>query len=547
MMTARSPDANVTGDLLAFVERTLDLVGVLDDESRVLYLNEAARKRIGVGDSTGLTSTDVFPPQTFAQYYDEIRPALLRSGVWRGELAVLTGSGEAVPMVMTIVGNVGPGGEVKTLVSLGREIETQRPAVPTSDVVFDELTGLPGRAILNDRMQVALAHVARGGHGVAVILVDVDAMKDINDSFGHAAGDEVLCRLAEMLSRGVRTSDTVARVGGDEFVVLLDGLEEADTAWQVTERLRDAVCGAPDGTGGDRPEATASFGLAIATPDDAPAELLHRADAAMYRSKAKGGAGLTVFEGSADVSITALADELAVAVSHGQIRPHVQPVVDLRTGALVGYQGLARWQHPQRGLLDAEEFVHVVASTPLLPVIDLAVLRWTAGTANRDARGRHVRTYGHISRRLLGHAYIERFLAEIIDEVEIAPSDLCVEIAHGFVARPSRTVESALRALRELGVRVVLSGVDDDCEVNELVKYGFDELRLARRLVHDAGRDPIRRRVALGTVALAHALGLEVIAVGVENDMDRDQMRDAGCDYAEGNLFGLVQPAGAVA
>jgi diguanylate cyclase (GGDEF)-like protein len=445
---------------------------------------------------------------------------------------------------MTVVGKVGPGGEVQRLVTLGRELAAwpASPAPPT-DLVHDELTGLPGRLILDDRMRMALARTAREPGGVAAVLVDVDAMKDVNDSFGHAVGDEVLRRMATTMTETVRSSDTVARVGGDEFVVLLDGLEASDTAWQVTERLRDALCREPEDD--NVPAVTASFGLAVATPDDSPDELLRRADAAMYRAKALGGANATVFEGGAEVQLTRLADELAVAVSHGQIRPHLQPVVDLDTGAVVGYQGLARWEHPQRGLLDAEEFVPFATGVPALSVIDLAVLRRTAAAAARTATGAaRVHVYAHVSRRLLGDVAIERYLTEVVDDAAIVPSDLRVEIAHALVARPSRTVEATLRALREFGVRTVLTGVDGECDVNEIVEYCFDELRLERRLVHDSRHDPTRRRVAEGTIALARALGLTVIAVGIEDDADRVRMRDAGCDFAQGNLFGPVRPAG---
>jgi diguanylate cyclase (GGDEF)-like protein len=546
-VTTDSLDPNVTSQLLAFVEGTSDLVGVVDEQSRVLYLNDAARKRLGMGDSAELTTADLFPPQTFARYYDEVRPALLRFGTWHGELDVLAGPGESMAMEMTVVARVGPGGEVDGLVTLGREVTTPSATSQASDLIHDELTGLPGRTILDDRMRVALAHAARDGRRVAAILVDVDAMKDINDSFGHGVGDDVLRELARTMSRGVRTSDAVARLGGDEFVVLLDGLDETDTVWQVAERLRDSVCRAPAELGTDVLVVSASFGVAVATPEDTPEELLQRADAAMYRAKAMGGAKVVVFADGADVSITALADELAYAVSHGLIRPHVQSVVDLHTGVLIGHQGIVRWEHPQRGLLDADQFVHFVANTPILPVIDLAVLRRTAAAAARTARsGMRVRAYGHLSRRLIGDVQIERYISEIVDDLGIAPSDLCVEIAHVLVARPSRTVKSTLRALREIGVRTVLSGVDGECEVNEIVEYGFDELRLARRLVRDAGRDPTRRRVAHGTIALARALGLTVIAVGIETDADRVNMRDAGCDYGQGNLFGVVRPAGAI-
>jgi EAL domain-containing protein (putative c-di-GMP-specific phosphodiesterase class I) len=275
--------------------------------------------------------------------------------------------------------------------------------------------------------------------------------------------------------------------------------------------------------------------------------LVQRADAAMYRAKATGRGEVVAFEAGTDVSITTVADELAVAVSHGLIVPHVQPIVDLHRGVLVGYQGLARWQHPLRGLLDASQFVDIVANTPILPVVDLAVLRRTAAAAARTARNRaHVHAYGHLSRRLLGDLNLTRYLSEIIDDLRIAPSDLCVEIAHELVARTSRTVESALRDLREAGVRTVLSAVDGECDPNQIVEYGFDEIRLARRLVRDAGLDQARRRVAHGTIALARALGLTVIAVGIETDAERVDMREAGCDYGQGSLFGSAQPAGSI-
>jgi EAL domain-containing protein (putative c-di-GMP-specific phosphodiesterase class I) len=275
---------------------------------------------------------------------------------------------------------------------------------------------------------------------------------------------------------------------------------------------------------------------------------LERADAAMYRAKAMGGAKVVVFEDGADVSIATLVDELAHAVSHGQMRPHVQSVVDLQTGVLVGYQGIARWEHPRRGLLDAGQFIHLAANTPIIPVIDLAVLRRTAAAAARTARnGLRVCAYGHLSRRLIGDVDIERYLSELIEDLGITPSDLCVEIAHALVARPSRTVQSTLRALREIGVRTVLSGVDGQCDANEIVEYEFNQLRLSPRLVRDASRDSARRRVAHGTIALARSLGLTVIAAGVETDSERVDMRDAGCDYGQGTFFGSVQPAGAIA
>jgi EAL domain-containing protein (putative c-di-GMP-specific phosphodiesterase class I) len=389
-MIGATPDPDVRARLVAYVEGTSDLVGVVDAESRVLYLNDAARKRLGFGDAAGLTTADLFPPEAFARYYDEVRPALLRAGTWHGDFAVLTQSGESVPVTLSIVASVGPGGEVNGLVTHGRVIE----------------------------------------------------------------------------------NDTGA-----------------------------------------------------ATPIDSRA------------------AGL----GGADDEASALADELAVAVSHGLIQPHVQPVVDLGRGVVVGYQGLARWAHPRRGILEAEQFIDLVASSPVLPVVDLAVLRRTAAAAARAARsGLLVRAYGHLSQQLVVDSDLSRYLAEIVDELRIAPSDLCVEIAHASVVHRSVRIAGALRDLRATGVRMVLSAVDGECELNQIVDYGFDELRLARSLVNGAGHDPGLRRVVDGTVALARALGLKVIAVGIDTEADRVNMREAGCDCGQGDLFGPVQPAGAV-
>ena len=447
-----SPDPDVTSHLLAFVERTSDLVGVVDDQSRVLYLNEAARKRLGVGDSTGLTSADLFPPHVFARYYDEIRPALLRVGTWHGELAVLTGSGDAVPMAMTVVGRVGPGGEVDGLVTLGRELSTHDATTSRSDAVRDELTGLPGRAILDDRLRIALAHAARDGRRVAAILVDVDGMKDINDSFGHAVGDDVLRELARTMLRGVRASDSVARLGGDEFVVLLDGLEETDTVWQVAERLRDAVCRAPIELAGNALVVTASFGLAVAVPDDTPEELLQRADAAMYRAKAMGGAKVVVFDDSSDVSITHAgrrarlrsqprADPPACAVGR---RPRTRVSWSATRGSHAG--SIPVMAFSTRSSSSTSWRTRRCCRSSTSPC---------SGAPRRPRRaaarnGQRVRAYGHLSRRLLGDVNVERYLAEIVDDLGIAPSDLCVEIAHPLVTRPSRTVDGTLRALREI-------------------------------------------------------------------------------------------------
>jgi diguanylate cyclase len=539
-------DPHETNAWLGFLERTSDLVGILDDEGHVMFLNEVARKRLGIGVRTGLTSADMFPPEAFVLYYEEVRPALLQHHTWQGELGVLTASGTAVPMDVTAVADIGPGGEMRMLIAFGREIG--EPSTPEAgSEAFEAVTGLPGRATLDERLRVALALGARGASEevrVAVIFAGLEGMENVEHASGDAVHDEVLQRIAGAMSKMTRPRDTVAQVGRHEFAVLLEGLDDTDSASEVIERVRDAVGQALTQPGEHAFGVTARFGLALANANDTPADLLARAESAMARTRSFDGSMVVRSDAHAGIIVMALADELALAVSHGQIHSYVQPVVNLQTGVTVGYQGLARWQHPVHGILDADEFVHLVASTPLLPVIDLGVLRRTAAAAFRSTRnGRAIRVYGHLSRRLLTDADVERYLVEIIDDGGVSPSDVRVEIAHETVTRPSRTVERGLRTLHKIGVGLVLTGVDGEFDVNQIVDLQFDLLRLAPRLVRAAAADPARRRVARGAIALACALGLTVIAVGIETEAERLQMLDAGCEYGEGNLFGPVRPA----
>jgi EAL domain-containing protein (putative c-di-GMP-specific phosphodiesterase class I) len=343
----------------------------------------------------------------------------------------------------------------------------------------------------------------------------------------------------------VREPDTVARVGGDEFVVLLEGIEDTDSALALVDRLRETVYRVSFETDSGELAITASFGVAIGRAGDRPDELLREAAAATQRAKAMGGGHVVLFDEGAEVRVTTIADEFAVAVSHGLMKPHVQRIVNLRTGELHGFQGLARWQQESGELREAATFIELVINTPMAPVVDLAVLRRTAAVAARLARrGSTVRAYGHLSRRLIGDPRLDHYLREIAEDLALAPSDICVEIAHPLVARGSHEIKSAMRSLHDVGIRTVLSDVYGECDVSELVDHGFEELRLARELVSSASRDQTARRVVGAMVALAHALGLVVIAVGVETEVEEEAMLDAGCDFAQGFLFGDVIPAG---
>lgn len=535
--------AEVVPRLLSYIDRTSEFVGVVDGRGQVVYLNPSALQRLGRTDVSELTTANLFPPESFERYYSEVRPTLVDVGSWSGELSVMDASGVPRRLWFSVVGEVAPGGEVTALVAHGRELSPEPDSGVPAWLVPDELTGLVGRSLLTDHMRVALARAGRDREHIAAVFVDIDAMKHINDTYGHAAGDDVLRVSAERMVRAVRAADTVARIGGDEFAILFDGVLDENEALLLADRVRAALVQSPVATvAGDVP-VTASLGIAVGADDDVPSDLLRRADAAMYRAKARGGGRVVTFDVEADATAAALAEELPVAISHGLIEPYVQPVVDLRTGRQVGLQGLARWRHRTRGLLEASAFIDLVANTAMSPVVDLAVMRGTAAALHDLPADGPARLYAHLSRRLVGDRGLERHLVEVADENRLRPEQLFVEIGQRLVARRSKVVASALRSLREIGTRMVLTGVDQECGVNDVVEHGFDELRLSDRLLAEAATEPSRRRALLGTVGMAHSLGLAVVAVGVETRQQREVLVDAGCDLALGLLFGRPVPA----
>ena len=272
-------DDEVRERLLTFVERTADFVGVCDGEGRVLYLNDAARKRLGVGDSRGLTTADLFPPEAFARYYDEVRPALLRSGAWSGTMPVMTASGESVPMLMSAVGGVSAGGEVTGLVTHAHDL----PATNTGDRgvehARDQLRGLFHMAGRRDRVGSAPAASREQDQRVALSRTVVDGMKEINRTFGPDIGANVLRVLDYRISQAVRATDTVVCIGDDEFAVLFWPVRDASEALRLAEGVRDVMEQMPIVTAAGEIIVRVSLGVAVGTPSDGIEELLERAAA----------------------------------------------------------------------------------------------------------------------------------------------------------------------------------------------------------------------------------------------------------------------------
>lgn len=535
-------DEWVASRLLEFIEQTSDLVGVTDDAGNVVYLNEAARQRLGLGagELTGLTTADLFAEEAFDRYFEEVRPEILRSGVWSGVIPTRTADGDSMDAWMTVVGGAQPGGDVGWLVTSGRDVSdwVRDRADLHWRATHDELTGVGRRVVLADRLQQALRRARRSGEWVGVLFVDVDRLKAVNDGWGHESGDRVLAEIARRIRSVTREVDSVIRVGGDEFVVILDGVTDPLDADVVTSRLQ-AVTDVMVPAAGTTISVSVSIGVALGDGNSDGDQLIRDADAAMYEAKRRRAAdpvrGAAVRVGPARLT----AHTVSIAVTQQLIRPHYQPVVDLRAGVTIGFQALARW-----GQVPAADFVCLVQDSGVGVALDLAILRRAAADARAAGALEPHRVYVHVSPRFLAEAGTQGHLSRLLERADVDAGVLALVVPEPLLADRDRSLLGTLRSMRALGVQLVLSHVER-CDQGALDDLGglFGQLRLARTLTAALDVDPSHRETAANAMSVARRLGMATIAVGVETVEQRRRLVDLGCELGIGNLLGLPRPA----
>jgi diguanylate cyclase (GGDEF)-like protein len=418
--------------------------------------------------------------------------------------------------------------------------------------LHDPLTSLPNRALFLDRLRGALDRSRRTGTPVVVLFLDVDGFKEINDTLGHGAGDRLLVVLAERFRGVLRPMDTVARFGGDEFTFLFEGLDSEEEATLVAERISHSA-GLPVTLAGRQRSVSISIGLAMVTdPDEEIDDVIRQADTAMYRAKEAGGASCEVFE---DVMAhlpgprSHLERELRQALEREQLRVHYQPRVSLHneTG-LEGFEALVRWEHPELGLIEPIEFMSIAEETGLIVPIGEWVLMEALDQVERWRESRPGVTISvNLSARQLGDADLVKRLSAAIQDGGHDPGALCLEIAEGALEASPELALRQLAALNELGITLAIddygTGTSSSMTLSELPVHilKIDTTLVARLGLAEGELDPVSDAVELG-----HALGLEVIAEGVETDAQLAQLRELGCDGAQGFLFGHPMPGDSV-
>ncbi|HZQ79859.1 MAG TPA: EAL domain-containing protein [Acidimicrobiia bacterium] len=417
----------------------------------------------------------------------------------------------------------------------------------------DPLTGLPNRALFLDRLSQALARLNRTPGLLAVLFMDLDGFKMINDSLGHEAGDELLTVLAERLQGVVRPSDTVARFGGDEFTVLCEALARPDEALAIARRLADAAAAPLALSAGHDAELTASVGVAFSRGEGTPEGLLRDADVAMYRAKEQGPDRCEIF----DVALRQRATErlatiqaLRAALDRDEFRLVYQPQVDLRDGRIVGVEALVRWQHPERGLLGPAQFIPLAEESQLIvPIGDWVIAEACRQAARWRAEGAApLKVSINVSARQLAYGDLAESIATALTATATPAGTVCLEITENVLMSDADFYLEALLGLRFLGVSLA---VDDFgrgySSLAYLQRFPLDILKVDKAFVDGLGNGDARARaIPRAVINLARDIGLTVVAEGVETAGQARDLVDLGCAYAQGYHFARPEPPEAI-
>jgi len=417
--------------------------------------------------------------------------------------------------------------------------------------LHDVLTGLPNRSLFTDRLEQSLERVRRHpGSLAAILFIDVDHFKQVNDSLGHQAGDELLINVATRLREAVRPTDTVARFGGDEFGLLLEEISSERVAIAMAERIA-ASFARPFVLDSGSQFVTASIGIALADGHQEADALLRDADAAMYRAKQRGRARYDVFDD--DLRMRALArgrteNELRRALDFHELRLVYQPVVDLREERMTGVEALLRWDHPQRGLVMPEEFIPVAEESGMIERIGQWVLEEALRDAARWEQTRPdrapLRVGVNVSVQQLQSPRFPDSVADAIRSAGIEAQMLALELDESVLRDEAEQMRSTLRILKRIGVRLAIHDFGTgDSSLRQLAALPIDTIKVERRFVAALGTQDATGTIAQAVIATGSALGLRVIGAGAETREQVEQLRRLGCTDVQGFLYAEPQPA----
>jgi diguanylate cyclase (GGDEF)-like protein/PAS domain S-box-containing protein len=536
------------------------LIAFLDREERFQYGNRVYGEWLGIAPEqlAGRTAAEVFGADAYARMQEHLRRVL---GGEEAEFEfTATQGGRPRILQIACVPQLGAGGRVQGFYMLGNDVTPLKRA--QEDLRFaaiqlqqdaqrleflahhDPLTGLPNRAMFADRAREAVAHARRHGKNAAFLFLDLDNFKQINDRLGHDVGDSLLKAIAARLRATVRGDDFIARIGGDEFCVLLQDIADPREAAAVAQKLVHEL-GAPCRVGEHELRSGASIGIACVPLDgEDVATLMRLADTAMYRAKELGRNGYQFFSaalGEDAAAAAALAEELRAGLERNELFLVYQPRVDVATRQILGAEALLRWRHPRLGVLSPESFLPLADDTGLLVPIGAWVLREACAQGRRwlDAGIKPLTVVVNVTARQLRHGSLAEQVQQALRESGLPGASLLIELPETAVRQIPEALEEAMRGVVATGARL---GVDDFgtgyASLPMLQRLRVDAVCVDRQLIAGVPADGERAGLARALITLARGLDFEVVAKGVETAAQREFLAEAGCRIVQGDLFG---------
>lgn len=540
--------------LASLLDASPDLICVTDTQGVLLYLNPAGRAMLGWPPDTDIRYVkpySFYPERAAKRLRESAMPHASACSMWRGENTLLREGGKEIPVIHTLLAHKNEQGTVVYWSNIIQDFSERKQLESRllHQATHDKLTGLPNRSVLLDHIRQGMFHAERAEKIMAVMFIDLDDFKTINDSLGHDAGDALLIEVARRLKHAVRAGDTICRLGGDEFTVVMENMESISAVGTSADKLQ-AVLKQPYALHGRHFSTGASIGITLCPLDGGAAEdLLRNADIAMYQAKRQGKGRYHFYTADMNDRIREqleLKEDMRRGIGNEEFVLHYQPKIDLQSGQITGMEALVRWQHPERGLLSPAVFIPLAEESGLI----LPLGEWILGAACRQTRTwqlaglPELRVAVNLSVRQFAQDDLVGVVERVLQETGLPAAYLELEITESMLMEDADHSIWNLFQLKQLGVTLSIDDFGTGySSLSYLRHFPVGYLKIDRSFVRDATNNANDAAIVGAIISMAHQLGLKVVAEGVESEAHCTLLREYGCDQMQGYLISAPLPA----